>query len=287
MTMKFRKPNVRFLVLILVTAVLLAAVGLFCYRGDWRYRVALRFRTYPPLQLTEAPPTAGEPLPFVELLSDARTVQSDSLILVNPNHPLPAGYEPALIETDGLLISDRALSAFRKLNEMITEATGTRLYIRSAYRSAEEQATEAAQNGEYAAKPGESEHETGLALDVCVAGYGGMSFLKTKAGRLTCDRCAEYGFIVRYPSGKENVTGVPYEPWHLRYVGKIHAGLMAESGLSLEEYLHALTPEVWYRTADGAWILRTASEEIVLPESEWSRCEISPDHLGYQIVTIE
>ena len=96
--------------------------------------------------------------------------------------------------------------------------------------------------------------------------------------------CADYGYIVRYPLGKEDVTGISYEPWHIRYVGVPHAGLMSESGLTLEEYIDFLQPGVWY--ASGNYLIsRRAADDLTLPNG-WIACEISPDNTGYYIVTL-
>lgn len=92
----------------------------------------------------------------------------------------------------------------------------------------------------YSARPGYSEHQTGLTFDV-----GGVnsdknlyaSFGKTKEGQWIAKNAHKYGFIVRYPKGKEKVTGYQYEPWHLRYLGKGTATKVYQSGKTLEEYV--------------------------------------------------
>jgi zinc D-Ala-D-Ala carboxypeptidase len=95
----------------------------------------------------------------------------------------------------------------------------------------------------YSAVPGHSEHETGLAIDVsgsagkcaaqdCFAGTPEAKWLETNA--------AAYGFIIRYPKGKQAVTGYQYEPWHLRYVGTKVAKEIASKGLTMEEYYNAV-----------------------------------------------
>jgi D-alanyl-D-alanine carboxypeptidase len=88
-----------------------------------------------------------------------------------------------------------------------------------------------------AAPPGCSEHETGLAFDVGSVNSG--NFASTAQFDWLSEHCAEYGFILRYPFGKERVTGIPYEPWHYRYVGIEAAMEIMESGMTLEEYLGA------------------------------------------------
>lgn len=88
--------------------------------------------------------------------------------------------------------------------------------------------------GTYSARPGHSEHQSGFAIDITniYKTYG-----DTDEGRWIAERCHEYGFIIRYPLGKEDVTGYMYEPWHLRYLGRSTARLVHFSGLTLEEFL--------------------------------------------------
>jgi D-alanyl-D-alanine carboxypeptidase len=86
----------------------------------------------------------------------------------------------------------------------------------------------------YSARPGHSEHQTGLAIDINDAS---SNFNGTPAAKWIAAHCAEYGFIIRYPYGKQDKTGFMYEPWHVRYVGKDLAKKITDSGLCLEEYL--------------------------------------------------
>lgn len=90
--------------------------------------------------------------------------------------------------------------------------------------------------------PGASEHQIGLALDIVSTTYSELEidFGKTEAGIWLKEHCAEYGFILRYPLGKEYITGIQYEPWHFRYVGKEAAANIMERGITLEEFLDEL-----------------------------------------------
>ena len=93
--------------------------------------------------------------------------------------------------------------------------------------------------------PGTSEHQTGLAADIVTPTYQMLDagFADTPAGQWLSEHAAEYGFVLRYPQDKQEVTGIIYESWHYRFVGKTHAKLMKESGLCLEEYLQQELPE--------------------------------------------
>ncbi|HET7615667.1 MAG TPA: M15 family metallopeptidase, partial [Bacillales bacterium] len=90
------------------------------------------------------------------------------------------------------------------------------------------------------ARPGQSEHQTGLSMDISTPEIGvdlDQNFGETKAGKWVAAHAADFGFILRYPKGKEDITGYEYEPWHLRYVGKKPAKTIMENHLTLEEYL--------------------------------------------------
>ena len=92
----------------------------------------------------------------------------------------------------------------------------------------------------FSARPGHSEHQTGLALDINVASSS-AHFENTPAFAWLKEHCAQYGFILRYDQGKEDITGYRFEPWHYRYVGVETAQAVMEQGLAYEEYL-ALQP---------------------------------------------
>ena len=88
---------------------------------------------------------------------------------------------------------------------------------------------------DYVAKPGFSEHQTGLCIDIT---NRDKYFVKgTEEADWLANNCYKYGFIIRYPEGKENITGISYEPWHIRYVGKEIAKQIHNKGITLEEYL--------------------------------------------------
>jgi D-alanyl-D-alanine carboxypeptidase len=86
--------------------------------------------------------------------------------------------------------------------------------------------------------PGASEHQSGLALDVTTDGTLRQSFGETRAGKWIADNCQRFGFILRYPNDKTDITQIIYEPWHLRFVGVPHAAFMKELGMCMEEYIY-------------------------------------------------
>lgn len=182
--------------------------------------------------------------------ADSTTVIS-GILLVNKEHPLPADYAPDYTNGAGQSTSlqgdaEAAAEAFLAA----ANAQGNSMYILSGYRSYDVQASlfanYAAAHGEdkantFSARAGQSEHQTGLAFDVGDAAHSGYN-LQTSIDQFPgvqwmMQHCAEYGFILRYPEGKEKITGYQYEPWHFRYVGVEAATAIMSSGLTLEEYL--------------------------------------------------
>ncbi|APC47004.1 D-alanyl-D-alanine carboxypeptidase family protein [Virgibacillus halodenitrificans] len=183
----------------------------------------------------------------------------DQLALVNKQHALPADYIPKDLVTpkvrfpftEDLPKKQMRQVAATALEKMFAAAdkAGLDLFAQSGYRSYERQdsifASNVNEHGEeaankFSARPGESEHQTGLTMDVTSPdiNYGlTIEFGKTDEGKWIKKHAAEYGFIIRYPKGKENITKYQYEPWHLRFVGKEAAKEIMTKGITLEEYV--------------------------------------------------
>ena len=172
------------------------------------------------------------------------------ILLINADHPLPDDYSPGtlvrlydqkrhfLIARDDLYLSPEAFEAANRMFAA-AEAEGLNGFIiTSAYRSREDQQKIYLESeAGLAQKPGCSEHETGLAFDVTARSDDG-DFEKTDQCQWLLAHCHEYGFIQRYPEGKEHITGVKYEPWHYRYVGTKTAQEIHAFDITLEEYLN-------------------------------------------------
>ncbi len=156
------------------------------------------------------------------------------MLLVNTKNPLPEDFsiEVAAIDSDGHTVDKRIVS---DLSNMIAaaEKDGLHFIFYTAYRSVSKQ-KELFEAGKTDAKPGTSEHNCGLAIDF---GCANGDFEGSSEQVWLFEHAYEYGFILRYPKDKVDVTGFAYEPWHFRYVGKEQAKLIFESGLCLEEYL--------------------------------------------------
>ena len=194
----------------------------------------------------------GVPEPLDTLTSDDGNI----LVLVNKLHAVSSDYKPA-----GMVKMDNSLSTWSDLElkkeayeaylEMYEDAKelGYNLKVCSAYRTYSTQISlfnNSIKNRGWettylrSAYPGRSEHHTGLSIDITSASMDwGLTqeFANYEDGQWLNEHCQEYGFIVRYPKGKTDVTGYAYEPWHFRYVGVDAAAYIMENGITLEEYL--------------------------------------------------
>jgi D-alanyl-D-alanine carboxypeptidase len=169
-------------------------------------------------------------------------------VVVNKHRPLnPATYVPArLVRVQGEQLRTEAADAYKQMAKAAKSA-GVNIIPVSGYRSYSQQASlydsYVRQYGQatadtLAARPGFSEHQTGLAMDIGNAsGVCALQacFANTPAGKWAAANAASYGFIIRYPAGAEDVTGYTYEPWHLRFVGKAIAQEMKDFP-TLEDY---------------------------------------------------
>ena len=165
----------------------------------------------------------------------------DGIMIVNKTYSLPSSYNPG-----GL--TDEFMNAFYEMQEAASQ-DGISLFVASGFRSYEYQKdlydAYVKRDGKeeadtYSARPGYSEHQTGLAADINAAD---SSFNDTAEAKWLDENCYKYGFVIRFPKGKEQYTGYVYESWHLRYVGeRIAKNIHDAGGISLEEYYN-LTSE--------------------------------------------
>lgn len=191
--------------------------------------------------------------------NEVKEVQDATITaLVNKQHSLDKTYAPQDLVTVDVptVLENPEVNQLRKpaadaLKEMFNKAkeSGIKLYARSGYRSYKTQAAlyknYSTQHGEeaanrYSAKPGQSEHQTGLVMDITSESADlklTEDFGKTEEGKWVSENAHQFGFIIRYPKGKEDITGYIYEPWHLRYLGVELATKVYQSELTFEEYL--------------------------------------------------
>ena len=198
-------------------------------------------------------------LVFVASVAACGSVKPNYLVLVNKTHMLPEDWEDGITLVtsedpwgDDVVIEQKTLEQFEKLQKALLEQ-GVDIRLDSVFRSVDDQIDLweyfKKEYGEdycrqYVAVPGYSEHHTGLAVDVCMMINGEPDndndhmIANTELFAKVHKLMPEYGFILRYPEGKEKITGYSYEPWHLRYVGSPSvAREITKKGLTLEEYL--------------------------------------------------
>lgn len=257
-----------------MVAIIALIVG--CFMGSGMGKASERKRSKEKLQeaVAKVQKKADEKLSSVEkelyALQDELHDHSDelpwNLVLVNGLHPMKKEYVPELTEIQpGYSVDTRIANAARKMLAD-AEKEGLHVEICSAFRSVERQEQvfgdsmkervkegmsyweayeETALN---VAIPGTSEHALGLALDLISSQYSELDEKQqeTKEAKWLAENCYKYGFILRYPPEKTNITGIIYEPWHYRYVGKEHAAKITELGITLEEYL-----QEHYQTEEG------------------------------------
>lgn len=183
------------------------------------------------------------------------------LILVNKQHPIPEDYEFSLGKTKDNRTKDNILCDDRIIEDLLlmlqaAQKDGLNLGVRSPYRTSGRQESNFNDRIRYYMRqglsymeayketsqvitvPGCSEHEIGLAVDITCDTYIPLQqgFAETEEGKWLAEHSHEYGFTLRYPAGKEYITGIEYEPWHFRYVGREAAGIMHEENICLEEF---------------------------------------------------
>ncbi|KIL48725.1 M15 family metallopeptidase [Jeotgalibacillus campisalis] len=188
----------------------------------------------------EPTPSEDEEPQTPETVSEPTYIQG--VLIANKQYPLPADYAPGE--------SEEAKAAYNEMEAAAAEE-GFELIAFSTYRSYEyqdelyhryvdEHGQEEADR--FSAKPGYSEHQTGLGFDIGEVGeetlWADDDFKDTEAAQWLEENAHHFGFILRYPPGKEEITGYQYESWHFRYLGKELAGKVYSSGLTLEEYLN-------------------------------------------------
>lgn len=179
----------------------------------------------------------------------ADTTDKEAILLVNFEHPLPEEYQPRelvclyeqrhsfRLASADIYLEREVYEAMERLFAAAEQENVNGFIITSGYRSFEKQQQIYEQSGQgLANRPGYSEHQTGLAFDVTTY-FDTGGFQDTAQYKWLIAHCAEYGFILRYPEGKQEITGIETEYWHYRYVGQQAARVIMRQGLTLEEYI--------------------------------------------------
>ena len=213
-----------------------------------------------------APESSSKPEVKAESKPESKAAEKNAeerdwrLILVNPDNLIPDDFEVDLemtrygYEVDSRIVKDveNLINAAAKDNVSLLICYGYRtleqsqqLFEKQINRqlarglSQEEAVAEAKR---WVAPPGTSDHHTGLALDIVTPEYQVLNhgFFNTPAGQWMAKNCWDYGFVIRFPEDKQDITGITYEPWHLRFVGKEHSIAMRDNNECLEEYVARL-----------------------------------------------
>ncbi|MCI8653875.1 MAG: M15 family metallopeptidase [Angelakisella sp.] len=214
----------------------------------------------PPVSAPDpAPDPEPEPQPEPDPGPDIDP-QDWRLVLINPTHAIEKELEMEFDEVQGYQFDKRITGKIRELIAAAKE-DGINLAIISGYRTMDrsrilyankiaeyknmgyDEATAKIEAAKWVAPPGTSEHHSGLAMDIVSAGYYTKysdlveAFENDPEAIWLKENCARFGFILRFPKDKTEVTGINFEPWHFRYVGEEHAKEIMEQGICLEEYL--------------------------------------------------
>ena len=245
--------------------------------------------------------------PAWEFEVELKDLVEEYLVLASAAEPLAADYEPRDLDpltarrndldgnnaNDGIYMASAGTIHLRKhacsaLFNLVNaaEADGLTLYVRAGYRDYADQQkryARAERQGDTTStqKAGECDYQTGLAVTLVNREYRGkaleaQAFAKTEEGKWLQENCARFGFIIRYPDGKESITGYGWEPWHLRYVGVAVARYIRQNNLTLEEFnvvLDAAYEEFRARGGD----VEAAIAAIRLPEGPVVLAEMGPD----------
>lgn len=187
-----------------------------------------------------------------------------SLLLLNGENGWPGEIPLQLAEAGSPPMQMNILMAesYQALREAVGRECGETLYVRSAYLKDSD--LPAADQSPLTAPGCLAEHAGGLSLDFYFFEHEFEAYLQSPAARWLAEHAFEYGFILRYPEGKEDITHVRAIPWHYRYTGLPHAEIIYRQGLTLEEYLHSLKDGFYYNYKD-CWLSRQSGGTYILP----------------------
>lgn len=216
----------------------------------WAYGIPLSHLQSPYLTLVNAERPLDkdfEPTPLIKMNMVKRATSATVYLQEAAAKALQAMFEAALLVTryDYVVLNSRG----EEVKQTATFDNGMVLYLKSGYRSYGTQATTYANylarnnnvDDGYVAKPGASEHQSGLCCDILNQDYAGrdrmtQDFKYTPEAQWMKNHCAEFGFILRFPEDKEDETGIKFEPWHFRYVGQAVASYITSTGISFEAF---------------------------------------------------
>lgn len=213
-------------------------------------------------------------------LGEGQSVYSGNLILINKDielhqdpenlAPIPADIAANVVVDSDSLLDANTIKPLQQMFEAAQEDGVQHFIINSTYRSGATQQQLFDENGpDYALPSGHSEHQTGLSLDI---GSTQGTIDNTPEGEWLAKHAHEFGFILRYPENKTDITGIAFEPWHFRYVGLPHSAIIEKKDLAFEEYIKFIKKKKEYTyTFEGVdyFIQYTDSKKSVkIPDTE-------------------
>ena len=245
---KFKSPFL--LILFMLLCVIAWFVGAYAATGlrqeppqfvDYFTQAAAPTQKLP--SATHATQTDMQTLTFGQLIE----LSNNHLLLVNNRHRVPYGLIGELAPVidyvwtlnANILMNRDALEMLSKMFASAANAGHRAFRVTEGYRTHEQQRFlyDTAADSTFVATPGYSEHQTGLAADIS---YHGVNIANSEEGAWLMRNSYRYGFVLRYPKHKTHITGLPFEPWHYRFVGLPHAYFMHRNDLVLEEYIDHL-----------------------------------------------
>ncbi|MEK4386161.1 M15 family metallopeptidase [Solibacillus sp. FSL W7-1464] len=223
------------------------------------------------------------------------SVSNGDLVLVNrdialqgePDHLATIPYDIAknVVVNSEYFLEEQAISPLKQLFDAAADDGIEHFIINSAYRSGKLQEQLYEQYGaDYSLPPGYSEHQTGLSIDIGST-VGKME--NVEEGKWMEEHAAEFGYILRYPKDKVDITGIEYEPWHFRYIGLPHSVLMKQHDFVFEEYIAYLKEKQFYKMKlnDTTYFVHYTGNKRSVNTLESKNIMVSGDNVGGYIIT--
>ncbi|MEK5080602.1 M15 family metallopeptidase [Solibacillus sp. FSL W7-1436] len=238
---------------------------------------------------------AGAPDLPQQLSLASYSVSSGDLVLVNRDIALqdepdnlasiPADIAENVIVNSEYFLEEQAIAPLKQLFDAAAEDGIEHFIINSAYRSGKLQEQLFEQYGaDYSLPAGYSEHQTGLSIDIGST-MGKME--NVAEGKWMEDNASEFGYILRYPENKVDITGIEYEPWHFRYIGLPHSVMMKQHDFVLEEYIAYLKEKQFYKMKldDTTYFVHYTGNKTSVNTLESNYIKVSGDNVGGYIIT--
>jgi D-alanyl-D-alanine carboxypeptidase len=273
-------------IVVMIVAVMISSL---CLRSDIRFIVKNAWNQYylsAELEKVNFSKNIIKSVPLLDIKEGKTDIAyNNTLCLVNAGHPIGEEWPFKLVDykDTGVFMDEPLVESYAELSADVKKHTGNNLFVMSHYRNGQEQKHLYEEDNNTAALPGASEHQTGLALDIYVNGFAGSGFLKSEAGQYVNKYSWKYGFIIRYPLFKKHITGIRFEPWHIRFVGLPHSEIIYKEGLTLEEYISSLEVGDYYKYKNY-YISRQEGSKLLIP-CNLKESMVSPDNTGCYIIT--